>query len=350
MRVLVLGGSVFLSRAVAVEAAGRGHEVVAACRGTTAVPDGVRHVVLDRDDPDWSDLGGPWDAVFDTQESSTWITQALDALADTTEHWTYVSSISVYADDTVRGGSPETLALRAPVFDDEATHPGDYGGQKVAAEHLVADRARAHLIVRPGLIIGPGDPSGRFTYWPVRIGTADAGTEVLAPGHPDDPMQVLDVRDLAAFHVDAIEAGRTGVLDAAGPPATMGAVLDQVAAGVGVDVTFRWVPGEVLEAEGIQPWMGERAVPMWLPQPEHAGMVDHDVTAAEEAGLRTRPVAHTARDTLAWAIGDGARGEGEVAPRVSMTGIDRGTERALLRHARDRASAPDHAGPVTDPS
>lgn len=330
MRVLVLGGSVFLSRAIAAEAARRGHDVVAACRGSHALPAGVRHVVLDRTDPDWSGLDGSWDAVVETQESPAWISAALDALADRAGHWTYVSSISAYADESTPGGTPETLPLREPVTtESDSMEPDVYGGHKVACERLVAGATTTHLLVRPGLIVGPGDPTGRFTYWPIRLGTAPPGSEVLAPGEPGDPMQVVDVRDQAAWHVDAIEAGSTGTLDLVGPRRTMGALLDEVADGVGADVTFRWLPGEVLADHDVEPWTGERGVPLWLPQPDYAGMVSHDASAARAAGLGTRPLAETARDTMDWALADDAT----VRSGVAVTGISRDLEAQVLAAA-----------------
>ncbi|MBY5162617.1 epimerase [Salsipaludibacter albus] len=331
MRILVLGGSLFLSHEIAAEAARRGHDVVGACRGSDPLPDGVEHVVLDRADPDWSSLDGSWDAVVETQESPAWVAAALDALADRTGHWTYVSSISVYADDATPGGTPDTLPLREPVTtESDSMEPEVYGGHKVACERLVVDATDRSLVVRPGLIVGPGDPTGRFTYWPVRLADSRAGDDVLAPGDPADPMQVIDVRDLAAWQVDAIESGLTGTYDLVGPRTTMGELLGQVAAGVGSDVSFTWVSGDDLDQHEVAPWMGERAVPLWLPQPEYAGMVAHEDAPARAVGLLTRSIAQTSADTLAW-----VHAAGEAGREVGRTGLSREAERAVLESVTD---------------
>lgn len=326
MRVLVLGGSVFLSRAVAAEAVRRGHDVVAACRGSHPLPEGVTHARLDRDDPDWTVLEGDFDAVFETRTSPSWVAAALERLAERAGHWTYVSSLSAYEDETTPGGSPATLPVRAPLYDEDEPMTAEvYGGRKVACEQLAREHVGRPLVARPGLIVGPGDRSGRFTYWPLRLAAAGAGDEVLAPGEPDDPMQVVDVRDQAAWHVHAMEQGIVGTYDVVGPPSTMATLLAGVASGVGSEPEFVWVPGSVLASHDIEPWMGERSVPMWLPQPDHAGMVDHDDGPVRAAGLRTRPVADTAADTLAW-----VRGLSPERREAVTTGIDVATEQALL--------------------
>ena len=196
MRVLVLGGSVFLSRAVALEAAARGHDVTAACRGSSgSVPEGVRHVPVDR-------LAGlpdeltstAYDAVVDVARSPSWVRAAVAAWPGA--HWTFVSTINVYADDATPDGRPGTLPLREPRHDDAdlAVDPEAYGPMKVACEQAVLDGAGAALVVRPGLIVGPGDPTGRFTYWPARLDGAGDGEPVLAGGSPDDPVPEVDVR------------------------------------------------------------------------------------------------------------------------------------------------------------
>jgi len=196
MKLLVLGGTIFLSRAVAEEAVRRGHDVVCACRGTSGtVPDGARHVVLDRDADDPAVvLDGDFDAVVDVARHPSRVRSAVAALPDA--HWVFVSTINVYPDNGTPGGHPGNLTLHDPIATDEdpASGPDVYGAMKVACEQIVTGGAGSSMVIRPGLIVGPGDLSGRYTYWPARL--ADGG-EVLAPGAPEDPAQIIDVRDLA---------------------------------------------------------------------------------------------------------------------------------------------------------
>ncbi|WP_030483832.1 NAD-dependent epimerase/dehydratase family protein [Nocardioides aequoreus] len=320
MRLLVLGGTVFLSHEVAAEAVRRGHDVTCAARGTSGeVPEGARLARLDRTDPDWSVLEGDFDAVVDVARTPSWVSAALDALGERAAYWLLVSSISVYADHATPHGSPETLPLLEPLWqEDVETTPETYGGHKVACEQLVRERAASSLVVRPGLLVGPGDPSGRFSYWPDRLAE---GGDVLAPGAPERDVQVLDVRDLAAWLVDCAEQQRTGVLDATGWITTMGELLEAVAEGVGSDARLFWAHPGFLRRHQVEPWAGPRSLPLWLPE-EMGGMLTHDVCATFEAGLRTRPVAETAADTLAWLRTPAGRGQ--------VTGLARAEEQDLL--------------------
>jgi nucleoside-diphosphate-sugar epimerase len=317
MRILVLGGTMFLSRAVAADAVARGHDVTCAARGESGtVPDGAHLVHLDRTAPDWTALEGEWDAVVDVARTPSWVAEALDHLADA--HWTFVSTISVYADHSTRGGTPETLPLLPPITEDvEQDSAEAYGSSKVACEQDVLARAREAFIVRPGLIIGPGDPSGRFTYWPERLAE---GGEVLAPESPDRDTQAIDVRDLAAWIVTGAENRLTGVYDATGPVQRLGDLVDEVSKAVGGGATVIWAPADFLLERGVTYWAGPRALPLWLPD-DARGMTSHDVSAAFDAGLTTRPVGETAADTLAWLR------ENPDAPR---TGLSRAEEQDLL--------------------
>ncbi|GAA4669508.1 NAD-dependent epimerase/dehydratase family protein [Nocardioides nanhaiensis] len=302
MLILVLGGTVFLSRATAQLAAARGHTVVCASRGVTgSPPDGVRHVVWERAEAVPDDLAGlAPDVVVDVSRTPSHVRRAVAAWP--AAHWVFVSTVNVYADDRTRGGGPASLALREPLHHDAdpSSDPDAYGAMKVACEQAVQQGAASASIVRPGLIVGPGDPTGRFGYWPERLGSARPGESVLAPGDPGDVVQVLDVRDLAAWLVDLAERRHRGVLDAVGPATPLGDLLAAVADGVGAQPALTWVDQGFLQARGVEPWMGDDAVPLWLPRPDHDGMMDHDTTAPLTAGLVTRPVAATARDTLAW--------------------------------------------------
>ena len=320
MKLLVLGGTQFLSHAVATDALARGHAVTCVARGTSgSVPDGAEHLVVDRDAPDWAPLEGrSWDAVVDVARMPGWVDDALDALATRVPHWTFVSTISVYADHSVQGGTPETLALLDPITDNlEQDTPEKYGGSKVACEQAVQARAEEALVVRPGLIIGPGDPSGRFTYWPERLAE---GGEVLAPESPDRDTQAIDVRDLAAWIVTCAEQRRTGVYDATGPVARLGDLVDEVAAAVGSDATLVWAPAEFLHERNVAYWAGPRSLPLWLPE-EARGLTSHDVSAALAAGLTVRPVGETAADTLAWV---------RSTPDAPRTGLSRAEEQDLV--------------------
>lgn len=329
MRLLVLGGTRFLSRAVAEEAVRRGHEVTAACRGVSGpVPEGATHAVWDRSADDGrppDELAAtPFDAVVDVARHPSYVRSAVAVWPGA--HWVFVSTINVYADDATPGGTPETLPLHEPIHTDEdpMSAPETYGAMKVSCEQAVLDGAVTAMVVRPGLIVGPGDPTGRFSYWPARLAH---GGEVLAPGAPDEAVQVIDVRDLATWVVEAAEARTTGVYDATSHAMTRAAFLEEVAAGLAVEPTFTWVPQEFLAEQEVEPWAGPRALPVWLPLPEYAGLMAHDVTASYDAGLRTRPLAETARATLAWL---------REHPDAPVTGIGRDDEAEVLAawHAR----------------
>jgi nucleoside-diphosphate-sugar epimerase len=323
MRLLVLGGTVFLSRVVAADAVARGHEVTCAARGTSgSVPDGARLVTIDRSGP-LPDLG-EYDAVVDVARHPSWVRAAVAAYPEA--HWVFISTVNVYADDATPGGTPATLPLVEPLEEDAdlAERPEVYGPMKVACERIVRAGAASSMVIRPGLIVGPGDPSGRFGYWPRRLA---GGGEVLAPGAPTDAMQVADVRDLAAWAVTAGEQRTGGVYDGVGPALPLGDLLAQCAAGVGSDAAFTWVDQEFLEEQGVEPWMGPDAIPLWLPRPAHDGLPAHDAQPSLDAGLVVRPLAETAADTLAWL---------EATPEAPVSGIDRDRERELLAawHAR----------------
>ena len=332
MRLLVLGGTVFLSRAVATEAVARGHEVTCACRGASGdVPAGARHLAWDRTDgaaPPAALDGSAYDAVVDVARHPSWVRTAVGAVPDA--HWVFVSTINVYADDATPQGRPGVLPLRDPRPDDVdlGVDPEAYGAMKVACERLVTEGAASAMVVRPGLIVGPGDPTGRFSYWPARLADTAGHPEVLLPGEPDDSVQVIDVRDLAAWIVDSAEQRRTGTFDGTGRAMTRAALTDAVAAAARdlglldpATTTYTVVDQDFLEKHEVAPWSGPRSVPLWLPLPQYAGLMAHDVTASYDAGLVTRPVSETARDTLLWLRED---------PDAAVTGLTRAEERTVL--------------------
>ena len=320
MRLLVLGGTVFLSHEVAAEALRRGHDVTCACRGVSGdVPDGAALVSWDRGDEPPPELGREYDAVVDVSRRPSHVRRAVAAVPDA--HWVFVSTVNVYADDTTPGG-PGTLPLRDPIAEDVdlATDPEAYGPMKVACEQIVRDGAASAAVVRPGLIVGPGDPTGRFTYWPARLAE---GGEVLAPGDPSDMVQVIDVRDLAAWIVTLAEARTEGDFDGVGRPTPIGDLLGACAP----DADLTWLDQGFLADQGVEPWMGPDSVPLWLPRPDYDGMMHHYVEPALDAGLTLRPVEETSRDTLDWLRDQ---------PDAKVTGIGRDREREVLAawHAR----------------
>ncbi len=324
MRILVLGGSVFLSKATAAEAVLRGHEVVCANRGLSGgVPTGAGFVKYDRDDR-WPDELRGFDAVVDVARHPSRVKRAVEALPDA--HWVFVSTVSVYSDEATPGQRPGA-PLVEPITEDVdlRENPAAYGGMKVACEQAVTAGAVSASIVRPGLIVGPGDPTGRFTYWPVRM--ARAAGPVLVPGNPEDPVQVIDVRDLASWLVDLAENRTEGTWDAISQPLGIGELLTRVAEGCDVAPVLVWVPRTFLEAQGVQPWVGPRSLPLWLPRPEADGMQSHDAEPAFEAGLDLRPLAETARDTLAWFRGQ---------PDAVLTGLTPDEEAQVVAAWLDR--------------
>lgn len=324
MMLLVLGGTMFLSEAIAAEAVRRGHDVTCAARGTSGpVPDGARLVRWDRGAGGPSsavldDLGAP-DAVVDVARHPSWVRRAVAALPDA--HWVFVSTINVYAEPatppgTPPAGGPGLTPLVAATLTDEG--PEQYGEMKLGCEQLVASGAASTTIIRPGLIAGPGDPSGRFTYWPLRLAE---GGPILAGGDPGDLVQVIDVRDLASWIVTCAERRTPGAFDAVGPATPIGELLAEAARGVGSSARLTWVPDEALTDLEVEPWSGESGLPLWLPRPEHDAMMGHAVAPSYAAGLTGRPIAETARDTLAWA---------RAHPESPRTGLSRAHEARVL--------------------
>ncbi|HWM03639.1 MAG TPA: NAD-dependent epimerase/dehydratase family protein [Actinophytocola sp.] len=309
MRLLVLGGTIFVGHAVAAEGVRRGHDVVCAARGASgSVPDGATLVKVDRDAEDGlaALAGESFDAVVDVAPlSHPWVDRALRSLAERARHWTFVSTINVYSDNTTPGQTPATGPLLAPIEEHGTREimaargedgPLMYGGIKVASENAVRRVMGEHaFVVRPGLITGTGDRSDRFGYWPGRFAR---GGRVLVPDVPDQPMQIIDVRDLATWIVDAGEKDLGGTYDGNGPPRPLTELLSGIAEAVGTDVELVPASFEQLVAAKVNPWAGPRSLPMWLP-PEYDGMHSHDVTPSLETGMPVRPLAEAVADALA---------------------------------------------------
>ena len=292
MKLLVLGGTIFLGRHVVQAALARGHAVTLLNRGRhgTALFPQVERLVGDRDG-DLSALANrAFDAVIDCSGyTPEQVTRSSRALGDRAGHTVFVSSISAYAGFAPDKVYDETAAL--------ATGREGYGALKARAEEalLAACPGRA-AIVRPGLIAGPHDPTNRFTYWPARVAR---GGEVLAPGRPERPVQFIDARDLADWCVALAEARTVGAFNAVGPRLPMRELLETCRDVAASDARFTWVPDETLLARDVAPWTG---LPLWLPEsdPSFGGMLLADLARARAAGLRTRNARATIADTLAW--------------------------------------------------
>ena len=320
MKLLTIGGTRFFGRAFVEEAARRGHEVTVFHRGQSEPEDvgGIEHVHGDRQE----DLGRlrrrTWDATLDTCAFVPRDVRALvDAVGDRVGHYTFVSSLSVHPEDLPVGATEETATLPPPSPDTEEVTDETYGPLKVATEREAAAAFPGGvLVIRPGYIVGPNDPTDRFTFWVRRAAARD---EMLAPGPPDAPIQGIDARDLGAFVLDRIEAGDTDTYGVVGPgePATIADVLSAARAAGEADTTFTWVDPSFLAAIG-----GERET--WLPiwHPDLPGFHAYDASKAMAAGLRPRPFAETIADTLAW---DRDRG----SPPLKV-GLPPQQERALL--------------------
>jgi len=321
MRILVLGGTQFLGRAVVESALARGHEPTLFNRGLTR-PDlfpNVERLVGDRDGGLEPLEDGAWDAVIDT---SGYVPRVVRASAELLQpragRYVFVSSISVYA-DLSRPGVAEDAPLAEVETQTEDWHEA-YGALKALCERAVQDVwGERATIVRPGLIVGPWDPTGRFTYWPVRIAE---GGDVLAPEPRDAPVQVIDVRDLGDWIVRLAEDDRSGVFNATGPeqPLILEQVLELCRTVTGSGARLVWVPGARLVEAGVGEWM---ELPLWLADPALQGLMQADVSRALAAGLRFRSLAETIADTLEWAASGEARAD-------AAAGLDRDKERRLL--------------------
>ena len=298
MRLLILGGSQFLGRAIATYARATDHDVTCAARGLAGpIASGARFVCVDRDISNGLEAltHEEFDAVVDVSRHPGQVRRAVAALKRQTRHWTFVSTVSVYADNRTPGQRADTAPLQAPSPPEiEHSREDIYGAAKVACEQAVGEGA---FICRAGLIVGPEDPTGRFTYWPARLAR---GGEVLAPGTPEDAVQFIDVRDLAQWIVHAAQAQLTGIYDGIGPTRTRGELLSECAAALGSSCTFTWVNRAFLEEHDVRCWAGPRSLPLWLPLPDFAGFATRDTTPARNAGLNLRALSETARDTLAW--------------------------------------------------
>jgi 2'-hydroxyisoflavone reductase len=294
VRLLLLGGPRFLGRALADAALDHGHELTFFNRGRTNTdlyPD-VERLVGDRGADLGALTGRRWDAVVDTSGYLPDVVRAsAEKLADS-GLYCFVSSISVYADSSVPVDEDSEVAPLGDLPRDEVTEES-YGPLKALCEDAVRDVfGDGALVIRPGLIVGPYDPTGRFTYWPHRIAR---GGEVLAPGPLERHTELIDVRDLGAWLVELCERGVGGILNATHPGVGWGELLESCRLVTGGDATFTWVTDEFLLENGVGEWM---ELPLWVASPEAAGLNGVVVDRALAAGLAFRPLADTIRGTL----------------------------------------------------
>lgn len=329
MRLLVIGGTKFLGRHFVEAALRRRHEVTLFNRGRTApgLFPGIETITGDRDGGLSALAGRTWDAVLDPSGYVPRVVGAsVSALAGRVGFYAFVSTISVYATPLAPGA--DESAPVAPLADPAAEEvTGEtYGGLKAACERVVAHAfGERGLIVRPGLIAGPHDPTDRFSYWPRRL---SRGGDVLAPGVPGQPVQVIDARDLAAWILEMIERGSGGAFNATGPaePLTLGGLLERMALALGVPSRLVWVDEAFLLERGVEPWT---ELPLWVPAAE-AGIDEVSIARARAAGLALRPLAETVRDTVAW---DLAR---PLSAREGSRALKPGREAELLAEWRAR--------------
>jgi 2'-hydroxyisoflavone reductase len=301
MKILIIGGTRFLGRHLVNSARSRGHTVTLFNRGQTN-PNlfmQVDKIHGDRE-KDLDQLTGHWDAVIDTCGYVPRVVKmSAEALKDKVENYVFISSISVYSDFSKIGINESAPLGKIEDETIEEITGESYGPLKVLCEKAVQDVFGIRsLVIRPGLIVGPHDPTDRFTYWPVRVAR---GGDVLAPDRPDVLTQVIDVRDLARFIIDLIEQNVSGIFNATGPDHSLsfGRLLDTCKLIGNSDAKFKWAPLEFLNQNEIAPWSD---MPAWLPDSgEDAGFARVDISKALNAGLKFLSLEETVHDTLEWA-------------------------------------------------
>jgi len=334
MDVLILGGTAFLGPHTVAALRARGHRATVFHRGRTPFAfhdEGVTEILGDRTTDDVAALGARrWDAVVDTSTfEPDVVRRSAAALRASAGRYLFVSTVNVYA-DLQPAGLTESAPLRPPPAPDPTDEIERYGGGKAACEAIVAETfGERAAIVRPGLIVGPYDPTDRFTYWVERVRRAG---EILAPGRPERPVQFIDARDLAAWFVRLLEDDRGGAFHATGPEIAMRDVLSEGLAAVSPQSppSLTWIGDAELLAAAVAPWT---ELPLWIPEtPELAGFLRLDVGRAVAAGLTFRPTRDTFAATAAWL---------DTLPpgRVRKAGLDEARERELLAAHRAAGTA-----------
>lgn len=322
----MLGGTAWVGHAVARAARDAGHAVTCVAR-RSAVPEGTSLVNADRDRDDaLVPLSTRrWDAVLDLATEPGHVRRAVRDLAPVADRFLLVSSVNVYA-SLAEAGIAEDAPLQAPLAQDTMGRATDYGPAKVAGERAVLagfGRERS-VIVRPGLIGGPGDPTGRSSYWPLRLARpSNREGRVIAPDITEQAVSIIDVRDLVSWMVRLIEVGTVGTFNAVGDPVSFGEQLADASSAAGFSGEIVWRPGEWLRNHQVAQWMGPRSLPLWLSEGSVAGLSAVANERARGAGLGLRPLAQTLADTLAW-------GQENAVPTVRGAGLTDAEERELL--------------------
>jgi 2'-hydroxyisoflavone reductase len=329
MDLLILGGTQWLGRALAAEALARGHRVTCLARGEAgAVAPGADLVVADRDEPGTAAYASvdarDWDAVIDLTRQPGHARRAAAALAARCRQAVFVSSCSVYARHDEPGADESAPVLPSMEADESA--PETYGEAKVACESAWRDAAPERLIViRPGLIAGPGDPSDRAGYWVARAARSD--DPMLVPDIPDAAVQAIDVRDLVTFVLDAVEGGVEGTFDVVGERVTFAewiAMSRELGGHVGEVVA---ASADRLAESGVAEWAGPDSLPLWIADPSWKAFLDRSNAAAVRAGLRVRPTREVLADVLEWEREAGL-------DRERRAGLDPARERELIEALR----------------
>jgi nucleoside-diphosphate-sugar epimerase len=327
MRLLVLGGTRFVGRAVVNDALSRGWDVTVLNRGATASPpEGVRTLTADRTSyAELTDVLGDatWDLVVDTWAGAPSVVRdAAGLLADRTDRHGYVSTRSVYVWPPAPGADETAPLVDADPDADRRDYATDKRGGELAALREYGE-SRV-LMARAGLILGPYEDVGRLPWW---LGRIARGGRVVAPGDPGRGLQYVDARDLATWLLDNLERGASGPVDIVCPRdvITIEDLLNACIAATGSDAELVWVPEEVLEEEAVEGWT---QLPCWVPSTgELAGMMESDTAKAVATGLRCRPVTETVRDTWEWVTRDGMPPPREGLP---LNGLPAELEKRLL--------------------
>lgn len=335
MEILVLGGTLFLGRAIVDAALAAGHKVTLCNRGKTnpnLYPE-IEHLVGDRNRGLEVLQGRSFDAVIDT---SGYFPRQIDAVVSAVAdigHYTFVSSCSVY-ESQADPGADESAAVATVADTSDERRPEDYGGFKGLCETRLDELlpGRSHH-VRAGLIVGPHDNTGRFTYWVDRMAK---GGRVLVPSPQRLPVQFIDVRDVAGWILHAASVGITGPLNVSGAHGlTMGDLLASLASLTGGGARLEWVDDDFLLAHEVAPWQD---MPLWLPMKSHAGFLTRDLSAATSRGLVCRPLAETVEAILAWIVAGAVVPEKDFGNQLRPAGLTPDREAEILR-AWDERSA-----------
>ncbi len=310
LNILILGGTGFTGPFQVRYALERGHKVTVFNRGKThpgELPAGVEQLIGDRNGQLDALKGRKWDVVIDNPTTlPVWVRDAAEVLKGNVDNYVFISTISAYADNS-KPNMDETApvakytgpdAMKETLATMRASNFELYGPLKALSEQEAEKWFPGKtLVIRPGLIVGPSDETDRFTYWPVRI---DRGGEVLAPGDPKDPVQIIDGRDLAEWTIRMVEQRATGIYNATGPsPAiSMGDMLETIKKAENSNAQLTWVDTDFLAAQKVEPWSD---MPVWVPpRGDMLGFSSISIKKALDKGLTFRPLADTARDALAW--------------------------------------------------